>query len=155
MRSPRFTVAGETGRGAAEEPEVEGREVGDRGGGGMVLVLVVFMIAKGDAGERVRGDGDEWGSSIFCPEDMRGERVGGVKYDTEPSRSREISEAPDDRLLGVLTKGCWSLPPSDAKRSEDEELAVDGREREDGIAPGSAIVGDPGGCGKPGKARPP
>ena len=67
--------------------------------------MVFAKDANGAAGERVCGD---WGSARGWLEEMSGERVGGVKYENEPSLSREISEAPEDRLLDVLGNAGWS-----------------------------------------------
>lgn len=72
---------------------------------------------------------------------MSGERVGGVKYENEPSLSREMSEAPEDLLLDVLgtAKGSWVI--SATEWSEVEEFAVDGLER---LILANATVGEDG-----------
>jgi hypothetical protein len=123
LRSTRLLSVGDTACGAADEPEVDGRDrapCGDRGG----TCTLFADNANGDAGERVCGD---WGSSRGWLEKMSGERVGGVKTE-ESSLSRDASEATEERLLDVLGKTSWKA--SAAEWSEDEELAVDGRERE-------------------------
>lgn len=87
------------------DPEVDGRDggpEGDRDG----AVPMLGNAAKGDTGERGCGEGDERGNSWFWLEKASGERVGGVNIENEPDLSLGISEAPEDRLLDVLGKGC-------------------------------------------------
>lgn len=104
LRSTRLLVVGDTGRGAADEAEDVTELRGECGD--LCTALEDPIIAKGEAGERVCGDAEDRGCSCIWVDAMRGDRVGGVKYENEPSLSRETSEAPDDRLLDVL-----GIPP--------------------------------------------